>query len=111
MQLKNQLKCFFNSTLKQWNIDYFKQTVFFNKFNSSYRLYNKPNSPILSVNNNFNYPKQVLKQLCLIINQRLINTLNNENSFNNVKHVYKNSLNSSNQKNKPVNDKYLIREI
>ena len=42
--------------------------VSFNILNSSYRPYNKPNSPNLYVNNNSNHPKQILKQLLITIN-------------------------------------------
>ena len=76
--------------------------VSFNILNSSYRPYNKPNSPILYVNNNPNHPKQILKQLPSTINQRLINLSNNKEFFNNIKQIYQNSLNSANYKHKLV---------
>ena len=84
--------------------------VSFNILNSSYRPYNKPNSPILYVNNNSNHPKQILKQLPITINQRLINLSNNEDSFNNIKQTYQNSLNSANYKHKIVYNQPLTRK-
>ena len=84
--------------------------VSFNILNSSYRPYNKPNSPILYVNNNSNHPKQILKQLPLTINQRLINLSNNNESFNNIKQTYQNSLNSANYKHKLTYEQPVIRK-
>ena len=72
--------------------------VSFNILNSSYQPYNKPNSPILYVNNKSNHPRQVLKQLPQTINRRLINLSNNQESFNNVKNEYQKALNSANYK-------------
>ena len=81
--------------------------VSFNILNSSYQPYNKPNSPILYVNNHSNHPRQVLKQLPETINRRLIKLSNNEESYNNVKTEYQRALTSANYKQNIKYDKNL----
>ena len=78
-------KFYFKITVESGLIQTNFLDVSFYILNSSYRPYNKPNSLILHVNNNSNHPKQILKQLPLTINQRLINLFNNKDSFNNIK--------------------------
>ena len=80
--------------------------VSFNILNSSYRPYNKPISPILYINNNSNHPKQILMKLT--INQKLINLSKNKDSFNNIKQIHQNLLNSANYKHKIVYDQPLL---
>ena len=74
---KNLIKLFqkYNCkiTVESWLIQTNFLDISFNILNSGYRPYNKPNSPILYVNNNSNYPKEVRKQLLLTINKILIN--------------------------------------
>ena len=82
--------------------------VSFNILNSSYQPYNKPNSPILYVNNHSNHPRQVLKQLPETINRRLIKLSNNEESLNNVKSQYQKALTSANYKHTIKYDKILL---
>ena len=89
-------KCDFKITVESGLVQTNFLNVSFNILNSRYHPYNKPNSPILYVNHNSNHPKQILKQWPLSINQRLINLSNNKDSFNNIKQIYQNSLNSAN---------------
>ena len=66
----------------------------------TYQPFKKPNDQLLYVHESSNHPKNILKQLPISINDRLIRNSSNEEVFNNAKGIYEEALQKSGYKAK-----------
>ena len=64
----------------------------------SFRPYKKPNDKLQYVHTSSNHPKNILNQLPISINQRLVKNSSNENVFNQAKTEYEDALKLSGYK-------------
>ena len=72
--------------------------VTFDLKNKIYYPYRKPNNVPLYINTNSNHPPTILKQLPIMINQRISNISCNEKEFDIAKPMYEKALDSSGHK-------------
>ena len=85
--------------------------VSLNLLRNHYQVYSKPNTKLIYINKKSNHPPSVRKQLPKMIENRLINTSINENTFNTTKSIFQTALNNANYnyslqyKSTPTNNK------
>ena len=69
--------------------------VTFNLSENSYKPFKKPNDELLYININSNRPPQMLKQIPILIKNRLNQNSSNENVFNSSKRIFEDALKKS----------------